>query len=975
MLETVQPRGRARSNSLQRMLDLEKKLNFQRTHQGSVPPSPACTDSSSVPPSPGFPPRRFELVPKDGKKAPPPVRTYSAVPPPLFSSHTAPARTESPNMIPRKPVGHGPARSSSREHFAKNPTSDKPAQKTVAFTFPPDVEEHRSVCQSPTWEAYDRRKKEKKEEKRKEIERKKEEEKKKEKEREQAMNDALEEAWKNAPKPRGRKLVKAHPSPPTALATQGRSMTAPVQPPQVQPAQQKRRSRSSSLLGFSIGRNNDEPDEPRRSRSSSLTSLFRKSFEIRRASFDETSSTGFLGGVKLEKKKDDFHKQVLEDQAKGNSKVHPALRKSFLGHGSFTPLKTGPQAPDKEKDAQKRAYPPISINTAAARGQSMKSPKSPKRRGSVNIYLWSARARRNSVSDECAVADDTEDEEEQKCQRTPDSEVLYNKAQGLNRRGGVHIKKDQNSIPDLKAASKESEEHKSSTQGESHRPSSTATTQSDKAKDVPPLQIKKTAATATPEDKPATVSKPPIVPLAKPQPRRGSSASSALSVPPEPPRKSSKRNSLVFLTRLQTHQSPQDEVSSPKSASTPKEKNSMESSKSSKSSKHTPPSIRYEHTSPGERPKPITADSAPAVSTKWNLREAAKSAFSRGHSAQGSVSSTASATSKEGGSPNPAATWPRAEPPNHSATSHQAPRGLNITTGSLDAQNARHSPKHLSPSAAMPSGRPTTSSSESSYSDAVQSVSPLSTPHTTPPQSEMGHSPRIATIKPSMAANHGYPQVSPYWSYTNSPQLAPSDRFEPSDLSSSEAEVDPIQEAANRVMEAFSNANLRSQQNFPRKRSGLDSSTDNSIVSTPTHMQPPLRHKERSNNRLRSPVNPQSPRLNRIQSPLRGHRPTLSDPEASIKTLRRQSNLDHQHPGEPVAKMFVECCACKYYHDMPSKLYEAMPNPDAVLSSTEQLGFAGAVSMTVRCPWCKHEMSTKCCAGFAAMVYIKERFH
>jgi hypothetical protein len=73
--------------------------------------------------------------------------------------------------------------------------------------------------------------------------------------------------------------------------------------------------------------------------------------------------------------------------------------------------------------------------------------------------------------------------------------------------------------------------------------------------------------------------------------------------------------------------------------------------------------------------------------------------------------------------------------------------------------------------------------------------------------------------------------------------------------------------------------------------------------------------------------------------------------------------------------MFVECCECKYYHDMPSKLYEAMSNPDAVLSSTDELGFAGSVSMTVRCPWCKHEMSTKCCAGFAAMVYIKERFH
>jgi beta-phosphoglucomutase-like phosphatase (HAD superfamily) len=94
--------------------------------------------------------------------------------------------------------------------------------------FPPEVEEQRSVCQSPTWEAYDRRKKEKKEEKRKELEKKEEEkrrEKEKEKEREQAMNQALEEAWKNAPKPRGRKLSKPPPLSPAVLATQGRSVT------------------------------------------------------------------------------------------------------------------------------------------------------------------------------------------------------------------------------------------------------------------------------------------------------------------------------------------------------------------------------------------------------------------------------------------------------------------------------------------------------------------------------------------------------------------------------------------------------------------------------------------------------------------------------------------------------------------------------------------------------------------------------
>ncbi|RSL63604.1 hypothetical protein CEP54_005162 [Fusarium duplospermum] len=945
MQEIIQPQARGRSNSLQRMLDLEKKLNFQRTHQGSVPPSPTVTDSS-VPPSPGFAPRRFELVPKD-KKVPPPVRNYNAVPPPLFSSHTAPARAESPNVIQRKPVGQGASRSVSREASTTDLTADKHPQKTVAFMFPPDVEEQRSVCQSPTWEAYDRRKKEKKEEKKKGIEKKKEDDKKREQEKDQAMNEALEEAWKNAPKPRGRKLTK-HQPPPTSgvFAAQGRSMTEPARPPTTQ---QKRRSRSSSLLGFSIGRNNDEPEEPRsHRRSNSLTSLFRSSFEIRRASFDETSSTGFLGGVKLEKKKEDFHQKVLEDQAKGNSKVHPALRKSFLGHGSFTPLKTNPQQ-TKEADAQRRAYPPISINTAAARGQSKKPPKSPQRRGSVNIYLWSARAKRNSAASECAVADDTEDEEEQNQVHTPDSEVLYNKAQGLTRRGCVHIKNGSNPVSDQKSV-KSHEDLKARAQSESSqaRPVSAESTQSQRMREIPPLRIKTPKVTEKPAPEETTVSKPPIVPLAKPRPRRASVTST--STAPEPPRKSSKRNSLIFLTRLQSH-SPQDDPSSSKSSfGSPKDKKSMESSRSSKSSKHNPPSIRYEHTSAGERPKPITSESSPAVSTKWTLREAAKSAFGRGHSSHGSVSRPSTANV----SPEPSTDSPKTDSSTPIMSNSQPYRGLNISGGvPLDAtHSARPGNKHLSPAMSSPN---------CDLRRALQTL-PTQMPFNL-----------MATIKPVLPppANHGYEQVSPYWSYTNSPQLLPT---EPSDLSSSEAEADPIQEAANRVMEAFSNANLRSPT-FQRKRSDLNSSAETSFASTPTQLHPPLKHKDRSKARIRSPINPQSPRFDRVGSPLRGHRPTLSDPEASIKTLRHRANLEHQQPGEPVAKMFVECCECKYYHDMPSKLYEAMSNPDAVLSSTEQLGFAGSVSMTVRCPWCKHEMSTKCCAGFAAMVYIKERFH
>lgn len=77
----------------------------------------------------------------------------------------------------------------------------------------------------------------------------------------------------------------------------------------------------------------------------------------------------------------------------------------------------------------------------------------------------------------------------------------------------------------------------------------------------------------------------------------------------------------------------------------------------------------------------------------------------------------------------------------------------------------------------------------------------------------------------------------------------------------------------------------------------------------------------------------------------------------------------------PLAKVFVECCGCKYYHDMPSRLYEAMVNPGVVLSPNDRTEFAGAISMTVRCPWCKHEMSKSCCSGLAAMVYVKERLH
>jgi hypothetical protein len=84
--------------------------------------------------------------------------------------------------------------------------------------------------------------------------------------------------------------------------------------------------------------------------------------------------------------------------------------------------------------------------------------------------------------------------------------------------------------------------------------------------------------------------------------------------------------------------------------------------------------------------------------------------------------------------------------------------------------------------------------------------------------------------------------------------------------------------------------------------------------------------------------------------------------------------MEVQAKVEPMAKMFVECCNCKFFHDMPSKVYECMVNPDTVVED-RRLGVSGAITTMVKCPWCSHGMTTRCCAGYAAVVYLKEKLH
>lgn len=92
--------------------------------------------------------------------------------------------------------------------------------------------------------------------------------------------------------------------------------------------------------------------------------------------------------------------------------------------------------------------------------------------------------------------------------------------------------------------------------------------------------------------------------------------------------------------------------------------------------------------------------------------------------------------------------------------------------------------------------------------------------------------------------------------------------------------------------------------------------------------------------------------------------------------------LEEGMEAKPVAKLFVICCKCKFWHDLPSKLYEAMALPKELHKDENVGGGKGKVKFTgarletaVKCPWCEHAMTTWCCQGWTTVVYLHERHH
>lgn len=157
---------------------------------------------------------------------------------------------------------------------------------------------------------------------------------------------------------------------------------------------------------------------------------------------------------------------------------------------------------------------------------------------------------------------------------------------------------------------------------------------------------------------------------------------------------------------------------------------------------------------------------------------------------------------------------------------------------------------------------------------------------------------------------------------------------------------------------------------------------------------------DRSSQTELSPDTAASPKSPAVKdSPKRGTgRPT--SPKSS-KPGEKASGHPHSRASKPkyLTKIFVICCSCKSWHDLPSEVYARMVIPDTLLEQkrSETPPAAGvngssrdrrrhsmvspsqapalALDNTVKCSWCYHRMSKTCCESWTTLVHLLEKHH
>lgn len=188
----------------------------------------------------------------------------------------------------------------------------------------------------------------------------------------------------------------------------------------------------------------------------------------------------------------------------------------------------------------------------------------------------------------------------------------------------------------------------------------------------------------------------------------------------------------------------------------------------------------------------------------------------------------------------------------------------------------------------------------------------------------------------------------------------------------------------------------------------------NLATTTLTLQDSPLTHKIKPTHPYPNPQTNSSPEPNSVVSPMR------RIPMQKTNLLKKDQRI---------AKIFVICCHCQYWHDLPSELYAKLTYPERISSESRLVGtssrgkpvgrrtslkravlggFSASVgrqdlvsgemqvagagtggngegqseidsimtqSVPVSCCWCGHEMTRSCCQGWTTLVQMRERHH
>ncbi|KAL4753364.1 hypothetical protein BDW72DRAFT_31566 [Aspergillus terricola var. indicus] len=136
---------------------------------------------------------------------------------------------------------------------------------------------------------------------------------------------------------------------------------------------------------------------------------------------------------------------------------------------------------------------------------------------------------------------------------------------------------------------------------------------------------------------------------------------------------------------------------------------------------------------------------------------------------------------------------------------------------------------------------------------------------------------------------------------------------------------------------------------------------------------------------------------------------SISIDKGDPKKMTKKRNL-----GQLVPKLFVICCRCKFWHDMPSEVYASLtvsdplsaaldqelaawernslvdrllqahsshesstepPRSEAQHRSSRTRVTTDPLPVPVKCCWCEHQISKSCCQGWSTLVQLRQRHH